>query len=76
MAPRVGSDEANRRPGCVEVRHMEDGDVELGIEQDDLAIEQASVGRGHADGPTVRPGDHVGVGDDVIASDGEPGADR
>ena len=55
---------------------MEDGDVEVRVEQDRHGIEDAPARRVDPHAVGVRPGDDVRVGDHVVVGDDEPGPDR
>ena len=76
MAPRIGSAEANRRPGASRSGTWMTAMSKSGSKNTTVPSSRRSVGRGHADGATVRPGDDVGVGHDVVGSDGETRPDR
>ena len=76
-ATRIADRGAERAPGRVlgrepeaaraEAVDMQDGDVELGVEEDRLGVEQlAGIGR-DPDGPADRAGHDVRVGDHVLA---------
>ena len=55
---------------------VEEGDVEVRVEQDRDGVEDAAARRGHADAARARAGHDVRVGHDVVVGDDEPGPDR
>src|SRR5207302_9527205 len=65
------------RRGCgeggeVQAPDVEDGDVDVGVEEDDGGAVPAAVGEDDDGVPGA--GDHVGVGEDVVGRDREAGA--
>ena len=63
--PRAGSLVAKRERRRLDPGRAEERDVELRVEQDDVRVLRAPTVDGDAD--RLRPGDDVGVGDDVAA---------